>query len=207
MFQLVLYYVIKTLGKLGLAVLFVWLLKELSMGICKCSRTLENNVIVITGTTSGLGLETALQLAKRGAKIILGCRNLTKGNAVKIKIETEVPNVNVTLLELDLASLKSISKFVSMIEDLTSCVHILVNNAGQFLIERDKQGKFVKKHTQDGFELVMGTNYFGHFYLTHQMLDLLKNGGTPEEPSRIVNLSSFGHIAGVLNGKELDCNR
>ena len=59
-----------------------------------------------------------------------------------------------------------------------------VNNAGIFFIEKDKNGNFVKKQSQDGFELIMGTNYLGHFYLTHQMLDLLKNGGTLEDPSR-----------------------
>ena len=52
----------------------------------------------------------------------------------------------------------------------------------------------------------MGTNYFGHFYLTHQILDLLKNGGTPQEPSRIINVSSLGHLAGQLNAEVLDCN-
>ena len=52
----------------------------------------------------------------------------------------------------------------------------------------------------------MGTNYFGHFYLTHQILDLLKNGCTPQEPSRIINVSSLGHLAGQLNAEVLDCN-
>ena len=70
----------------------------------------------------------AVQLAKKGAKIIMGCRNLAKAEVTKKKIETRIlPNANadVTILEVDLACLKSISRFVSDVEDLTSCVHIL----------------------------------------------------------------------------------
>ena len=71
---------------------------------------------------------------------------------------------------------------------MQSNIFITVNNAGTFFMERDKYGNYVKKQSQDGFELIMGTNYLGHFYLTHQMLDLLKNGGTLEEPSRYVHM-------------------
>ena len=80
------------------------------------------------GATSGIGFEVAIQLAKKGAKIIMGCRNLAKGEITKKRIETRVlPDriADVTILELDLACLKSISRFVSNVEDLTSCVHIL----------------------------------------------------------------------------------
>ena len=83
---------------------------------------------IFVGATSGIGFETAIQLAKKGAKIIMGCRNLAKAEMAKKKIETRVlpdTNADVTILELDLACLKSISRFVSDVEDLTSCVHIL----------------------------------------------------------------------------------
>ena len=74
-------YVIKTLGKLSLVTFIVWLYKEITMGICQCcNQNLENKIVVISDGTSGLGQETAMALAKKGGWIILGCRDLARGN-------------------------------------------------------------------------------------------------------------------------------
>ena len=77
----------KTLLKLFGISFAVWLYKELTMGICRCAETsqkrLRGKVAVITGATSGIGQETALELAKHGAKIVIGCRNLEKGEAAR----------------------------------------------------------------------------------------------------------------------------
>ena len=114
--------------------------------------------------------------------------------------------VDVEAIELDMASLKSIANFASEVGKVTSQVHILVNNAGVYMNLEDKNGKPIKKYTEDGFELAIGTNYFGHFQLTRLLIELLTKSGTPNDPSRIVTVSSVGHIAGALNPEDFDLN-
>ncbi len=74
----VILWLLKSLGKTIIAASLCWLYKELTMGICKCTKSLEGKVAVVTGASSGLGLETTLQLAKRGCHVIMGCRNQIK---------------------------------------------------------------------------------------------------------------------------------
>ena len=91
MLLLFLSYVIKTLGKLSLVTFIVWLYKEITMGICQCyNQNLENKIVVISEATSGLGQETAMALAKKGGWIILGCRDLARGNINSFLLVTHV---------------------------------------------------------------------------------------------------------------------
>ena len=99
-------------------------------------------------------------MAKCGARLILGCREIDKGYAIKRMIESKVPEaLEIEVLPLDLSSLWSISKFVSEVEDMTTRVQILINNASIFLMEKDKFGNFIKKHTPNGLEV----NCYAHF--------------------------------------------
>ena len=100
-------------------------------GVCTNNKRLDDKIVVITGGNTGIGLETALDLAKRGATIIMGCRDVKKAEkaAEKIKMATKAKEI-VHVIPLDLASLASVRKFAEEIKNLTEKVDILINNAG-----------------------------------------------------------------------------
>ena len=106
----------------------IWLAKELWMGMCKCQTKLDGKTVVITGGSFGIGFEAVVDLAKRGAKVIIGCRS--KADVVKAKIKDRFPDANVEVLTLDLASKSGIDNFVDMINDRLDTIDILINNAG-----------------------------------------------------------------------------
>jgi len=139
-------------------------------------------VIIITGANCGIGYETALDLAKRNARIILACRDPKRAQDAVEKIKTESKNENVEFEQLDLASLKSIRDFSERINKKPTKLDILINNAGL-------SGDGPIKRTEDGFETVFGVNHLGPFLLTNLLLDLLKKSA----PSRIINVSSEAH--------------
>ena len=205
MIQIVLWYFLKTSGKIMGMAFGLWLIKELTMGVNKSERNLRGKVAVITGGTDGLGLETAIQLAKRGCQIIITYRNQVKAEVAIDRI-SQVASSEVHGLALELGSFKSIMAFCQEVREITDRIDILVNNAGIFCIEEDASGYPIKKHTEDGLELVMGVNYFGHVLLTETLLDLLKATGRPDDPARIITLSSIGHINGRLNINDFDLN-
>lgn len=131
---------------------------------------------------TGIGFATALELAKRGARIILACRNKEEGEKAKNRIINETDNNNIICKHLDLASFKSIRQFASDINENEN-LDILINNAG---------GAFMgNNHTKDDYQMVMQTNYYGPFLLTHLLLPKLK-----KLPScRIINVASI--MAGI----------
>lgn len=200
------WFLLKTMGKITLMAFGLWLYKELTMGLNKSERSLKGKVALVTGGTDGLGLETAMQLAKRGCRVIITYRNKVKAEASIGMIVERLGHVEIQGLALDLASFKSILAFDQALRQVTDKIDILVNNAGTFSIEHDQEGLPMKKYTEDGLELVMGVNYFGHVVLTEKILDLLKAAGRPEDPARIVTLSSIGHVNGRLNINDFDLN-
>jgi len=151
--------------------------------MCKSEARLDGKVVIVTGSTAGIGLETARDLATRGAKVIMACRNLEKAKPILADIKTTSGNENVYVLKLDLCSLKSVVEFVNEFKSKESQLHVLINNAGIYLQPR--------KMTDDGFEQVWQANYLGHFLLTLLLLDLLKQSA----PSRIVNVASYLHTS------------
>ena len=200
------WFLLKTMGKITLMAFGLWLYKELTMGLNKSERSLKGKVALVTGGTDGLGLETAMQLAKRGCQVIITYRNKVKAEASIDMIVKRLGHAEIQGLALDLASFKSILAFDQALRQVTDKIDILVNNAGTFSIEHDQEGLPMKKYTEDGLELVMGVNYFGHVVLTEKILDLLKAAGRPEDPARIVTLSSIGHVIGRLNINDFDLN-
>ncbi|XP_071050530.1 retinol dehydrogenase 14-like [Onthophagus taurus] len=135
-------------------------------------------VVIITGANSGLGFETALELSKRGAKIILACRNATKAQRAVKNIIYQTENKNVFHKHLDLASFSSIRNFVKEIYENEKKIDVLINNAGI--------GGIDDQLTEDGHLTMIQVNYLGHFLLTNLLIDKLK-----ESPgSRIINLTS-----------------
>jgi len=145
--------------------------------------------IVVTGGTSGIGIEAIKKLVKLGARVIVGCR--TPELAQKkfddlFKMDFCVGSVEV--YNLDLSSIKSVRSFSQIIISLDCPIHVLINNAGAIVFER--------KVTKDGFEEQLATNYLGHFLLSHLLLSKLKTSGQPGAPARIVNVSSCAHYCG-----------
>ena len=153
-------------------------------GQCHNTKRLDGKTVVITGGNTGIGKETAVDLAKRGARVIIGCRNLEKGKAALKEIQERSGSTDVFLEKIDLASLDSVRKFAKSILKSERRLDILINNAGVMACDYQK--------TEDGFEMQFGTNHLGHFLLTMLLLDLIKKSA----PSRIINVSSLGHSMG-----------
>ncbi|KAF7276519.1 hypothetical protein GWI33_010166, partial [Rhynchophorus ferrugineus] len=131
-----------------------------------------------------IGLETGIELAKRGAKVILACRNEEKAQKAVEKILKATDNKNVSYRILDLASLKSVRKFADEINANEDRLDILINNAGIQAVPS------MEGLTEDGLHPVLASNYFGHFLLTNLLIDLLKKS----TPSRVINVASLAAI-------------
>ncbi|OQS01804.1 hypothetical protein THRCLA_05747 [Thraustotheca clavata] len=143
----------------------------------------RNKVVVITGSNTGLGLETARVIASKGGIVVIACRTPSKGESAVASILKEFPEANVTFLPLDLASLASVRAFVPKFEAKFDRLNILINNAGVMACP--------KTMTSDGLESQFGVNHIGHFYLTKLLLPVLLKSASASNPSRVVNLSSM----------------
>jgi NAD(P)-dependent dehydrogenase (short-subunit alcohol dehydrogenase family) len=141
---------------------------------------------VVTGANSGLGLVTARELARAGARVVLGCRNMQKGEAARRTIETAAPGAPLELEALDLSSLDSIRDFAGRFADAHDGLDLLINNAGVMATPR--------RRTADGFELQFGTNHLGHFALTALLIGALEG----RDDARVVTLSSMAHRTGRI---------
>ena len=149
--------------------------------ICESTNTLHGKTVIITGGNSGVGKETAIDLARRGAKVIIGCRDLKRAGIALNEIQHKTGSVDVHLKEIDLSSFSSIKKFAREIIEYEERLDILINNAGVAFQPQQK--------TVDGFEMHFGVNHLGHFLLTNLLLDLIRKSS----PSRIINVSSGAH--------------
>ncbi len=136
--------------------------------------------VIVTGANSGLGLVTARELARVGAKVTVAVRNLEKGTAAA---ET-MTGGQVEVRKLDLQNLASVREFADTVES----VDVLVNNAGIMAVPLSR--------TVDGFESQIGTNHLGHFALTNLLL--------PKITDRVVTVSSLMHLFGQVNLRDLN---
>lgn len=151
----------------------------------------QGRVVVITGGNSGIGYEAGLVLAGKHAHVILTARNLNKAEAAALNIREKYPQAQITVMELDLADLKSVRNFVQAFLLKYKHLDILINNAGVMALP--------KRKTVDGFEMQFGTNHLGHFALTGLLLPVLK--ATPN--ARIVTVSSGVHVSGDIHFDDL----
>lgn len=156
---------------------------------------LSDRDVVVTGANGGLGLEAARMLAARGARVVLACRNVEKGEAAAAGIRTTVPAARLDVEALDLSSLASIRACAERLRARLPAIHALVNNAGIMAIPRST--------TEDGFETQLGTNHLGHFALTGLLLDRLEAGA----PARVVSVASSAHWIGRVRFDDLNAEK
>ena len=148
---------------------------------------MTGRVALVTGATSGLGRQTALELARLGASVVLVGRNPEKTRVVAERIRAQTGNSKLSIEIADLSVMEQVRALASRIE---APVHILVNNAGVLLAERSE--------TDEGLETSFATNLLGHFLLTNLLIEKL------EAPARIINVSSGGMYSQRIRVDDLE---
>jgi len=152
---------------------------------------------VVTGASSGLGVETTRVLTLRGVHVIMAVRNTDAGKNVKEQILKEIPNAKIDVMKIDLNSMGSVRKFALDYNASGLPLNLLINNAGVMATPF--------KLSQDNIELQFATNHLGHFLLTNLLLETMKKTARESnKEGRIVNLSSEGHRFAYREGIRFD---
>ncbi|XP_011358241.1 dehydrogenase/reductase SDR family member 13 isoform X2 [Pteropus alecto] len=157
---------------------------------CGGIASLRGRTAVVTGANSGIGKMTALELARRGARVVLACRSRERGEAAAFDLRQESGNNEIIFMALDLASLASVRAFATAFLSSEPRLDILIHNAGISSCGR----------TREPFNLLLRVNHIGPFLLTHLLLPRLKTCA----PSRVVVVSSAAHQRGRLDFTRLD---
>lgn len=166
--------------------LLIKVLNKLSNGKCYSDNVMSGQVVIVTGANSGIGYATALELARRGARVIAACRDDVKGRTAVESIIRATKNKSVKYIHLDLSSLASVRKFVEIFKSTEAKLDVLINNAGASGMGKEK--------TADGIVRDMQVNHFGPFLLTLLLVPILKKSA----PSRVINVSSVLHKFGTI---------
>ncbi len=160
--------------------------------------------VLITGANSGIGYPTALWLARRGATVMLACRDQTKGEATVAKLRDEAPGAQISLELLDLASLASVRALAQRELERGLPLDLLINNAGVMTPPR-------RQETKDGFELQFGTNVLGHFALTGLLMPAIERAAaraaSEEARPRVVTIASIANKRGKLKFDDLQARQ
>ncbi len=159
----------------------------------KIDADLTGRTCLVTGANTGIGKEVAGNLARMGARVILGCRSAERGQAALDEIAAATGSDALELRLVDLSSQSSIRRFAAEVLDAHEAIHVLVNNAAVWPDTR--------KVTDEGIELTFATNVLGYFLLTDLLLDRLKASG----PARIVSVAS--ELARDLDLDDLEFER
>ncbi|XP_071650636.1 retinol dehydrogenase 11 [Temnothorax longispinosus] len=168
--------------------------RERTWGRCRSTGNLQGRVFLVTGANSGIGKETAKELAKRKATVVMACRDVQSAKNAITEIRSKIPTGELIPMELDLSSFSSIRDFANEALKKFPQIHVLINNAGVYAPLKDHA------LTKDGFEIHFGVNHLGHFLLTHLLLDRLKESA----PSRIVVVTSKLLESGVIDFSNLN---
>uniref|UniRef100_A0A3B5A1H2 Retinol dehydrogenase 12-like n=1 Tax=Stegastes partitus TaxID=144197 RepID=A0A3B5A1H2_9TELE len=175
----------------SMAVLRKWI----GGGVCRCSVRLDGKTVLITGANTGIGKETSRDMAQRGARVVMACRDLTRAERAAEEVRRSTGNGNVVIRHLDLASVYSVKQFAKDFLDSEDRLDILINNAGVMMCP--------KWLTEDGFETQLAVNHLGHFLLTNLLVPKLKSSA----PSRVINVSSIAHQGGRIDFDDLFFSR
>lgn len=151
---------------------------------------LSGKHVLVTGASAGLGVETTRALAAHGASVTMAVRDITKGATAMAQVRAAVPDAQLDLRELDLASLASIRTFASSFLEDHPVLDVLIGNAGVMACPQST--------TADGFEMQFGTNHLGHFLLIQLLTPALVAAGQASG-ARVVLLSSAGHRLGDVD--------
>jgi NAD(P)-dependent dehydrogenase (short-subunit alcohol dehydrogenase family) len=156
------------------------------------SAPLRGKAIIVTGSNSGIGKETALGLARMGAAIVLGCRDSEKSRSARDEIAAASGNSDIRLFPLDLGDGASIHAFAERCRSQLPGIDVLVNNAAVSPLKRTL--------TKDGFETTFGVNHLGTFLLTRLLMPLV----TESAPSRVVTVASHVHVRARMAWDDLE---
>ncbi|WP_151732937.1 SDR family oxidoreductase ['Paenibacillus yunnanensis' Narsing Rao et al. 2020] len=148
---------------------------------------MRGKTVLVTGGNSGMGLATTIEMARRGANVIMACRSRERGEAALAEARQRSGSDRIALMQLDLASFASIRTFAEKFGAAYPVLDVLVNNAGVVTLKREL--------TRDGYELDLGVNHLGHFLLTHLLLERLEAA----EQGRIVVVASGAYKIGKLH--------
>jgi NAD(P)-dependent dehydrogenase (short-subunit alcohol dehydrogenase family) len=176
--------------------------KYFAGGVNPFSPDLEGKVFIVTGANTGIGYETARELVRLRATVIFAGRDLGRISGAVSKVAALYPShssTHVVPMALDLGSLASVRSFASSFLQKFSRLDGLINNAGVMVPPRT--------NTTDGFELQMGTNHFGHFLLTHLLLDVLKSTAATTGDARVITVSSRAHERGHIDFDDINWNK
>jgi NAD(P)-dependent dehydrogenase (short-subunit alcohol dehydrogenase family) len=144
-------------------------------------NAMRGKVCLITGATSGIGLVTAFELARKGATLVLASRSPEKCATIAEQIRRETGNPAIEYLAADLSQRSQVQRLAEEFKAKHERLHVLINNAGALYNSR--------RESADGIELTFALNHLAYFLLTNQLLDVLKSS----TPSRIVNVASDAH--------------
>ncbi|MGH3734716.1 MAG: SDR family oxidoreductase [Micromonosporaceae bacterium] len=156
---------------------------------------IAGKTVLVTGATSGIGLEASVQLARRGAHLVLVGRDPARTEAAVTDVTTRGGSEHVTALLCDFASQASIRRLAASVVERHDRLDVLVNNAGTVFSQRQL--------TADGIEATFAVNHLGYFLLTALLEDLLVRSA----PARVVTVASVGHRQGTLDFDDLGFER
>ena len=146
---------------------------------------MQNKTVLITGSTDGIGKETAIELAKKGATVLIHSRSSEKGEQVVTEIKSLTSNNNIEFFSADFTSLNQVKLLSNKINEKYESLDVLINNAGVYMKKRVL--------TEDRNETTFQVNHLAHFLLTNLLLDIIKKNN----PSRIINVSSMAHSSAI----------
>jgi NAD(P)-dependent dehydrogenase (short-subunit alcohol dehydrogenase family) len=183
----------------------------------KAEGSLEGKVVLIIGGTGGLGFETAKSLRLTGAKIFITARSEEKGQAAVKAFLSNGKSEAVDFVVMDLASLKSVRSAAAEFKKRSDRLDVLITNAGKWKLP-PSIAYCHRQHsqastgimacpfslTEDGHELQLGSNHFGHFLLFRLLESTLSQSATPSSPSRVIALSSAGHRFGEFRFDDMN---
>jgi NAD(P)-dependent dehydrogenase (short-subunit alcohol dehydrogenase family) len=156
---------------------------------------MKDRIVLITGSTDGIGKETARQLAALGATVLVHGRDVQRCAATRDEIRQATGNLNVDYFVANLSSQQQVRQFAADILARYDRLHVLINNAGVILLQRQV--------TEEGLEASFAVNHLAPFLLTHLLLDRLQQSA----PARIVTVSSMVHSDGRIDFKDLQGER